>query len=305
MVIVEKFINERTNPAEAMVFPFVVQDEHEDLLLDELSNLIRQAGAIALEHQGKGEVRMKAPGARPEHSAVTQGDFAVEDFLVDFVKGRYANVTVYSEEAGFWNPHQEYRLVLDPIDGTRIYAEGSNFFSTTMALQTRDFTHDGPDEYRTSMGFTYLPARRELFTAREGKGAWRNGKRISVGNIDNIGDAIVADEMGWDSEKRSEAFEAYQRVCVNKRIQRYSSAAVLAYIAAGNDAQEQIDSLTFLSLSPHDFEAGKLLLQEANGRFDMFRRSGDSANYLGCRFDIVASNGTRLHDQLLAITEKL
>ncbi len=266
----------------------------ERLLFSELQESFFQAGEIALRYHGRHDAALVKAGPNPEQQAVTQGDLEVNRFLVETFGQRYSNLTIYSEESGFLNPNQAYRMILDPIDGShRQYAAGLDFFSITGAVQQLI----SPGEYETIMGVTYLPARLEMIAARKGKGLHVSSPLIEkkVSRVSALDQAIIVDEEGWDGQKQSEGYQRYlKEVIVKERQQPYSSAAVLAYIATG-----RIDGLTFITLSPHDFEAGKLVIEEAGGRFDLFHRSG--TEYVESRFDIVASNGI-IHDRLLEVS---
>ncbi len=264
------------------------------LLFEELQASFYDAGEIALRYHGRHDAKLVKDGPNPEQQAVTKGDLEVNRFLVETFGQRYSNLTIYSEESGFLNPNQAYRMILDPIDGShRQYAAGLDFFSITGAIQQQI----SPGEYETIMGVTYLPARLEMIAARKGKGLQVSsstiGKKVSA--VATLEQATIVDEEGWDGHKHDPAYQRYlQEVVVKERWQPYSSAAVLAYLATG-----RIDGLTFITLSPHDFEAGKLLVEEAGGKVDLFHRSG--TEYLESRFDLVVSNGI-IHDRLLEVS---
>ena len=266
------------------------------LFFRELQDSFVQAGEIALRYHGRNDAELVKAGANPAQQAVTEGDIEVNRFLVDLLAQRYSNLTIYSEESGFLNPGQPYRMILDPIDGShRQYAAGLNFFSITGAVQRQT----SPEQYETIMAVTYLPARNEMVGAMRGKGLTSFRKPIDkkVSSVSTLEQATIVDEEGWDGHKQDGAYQRYlQEVVVRERHQPYSSAAVLAYIATG-----RIEGLTFITLSPHDFEAGKLLVEEAGGKVDLFHRSG--TEYLESRFDVVASNGI-IHDRLLEVSGK-
>src|SRR3546814_11218160 len=59
--------------------------------------------------------------------------------------------------------------VVDPIDGTRDYLRGRRGWAVSVALVEKG---------EPVLGLLAAPARRELWVAQKGKGAWRNGKPL-------------------------------------------------------------------------------------------------------------------------------
>src|SRR3546814_4560884 len=59
--------------------------------------------------------------------------------------------------------------VVDPIDGTRYYLRGRRGWAVSVALVEKG---------EPVLGLLAAPARRELWVAQKGKGAWRNGEPL-------------------------------------------------------------------------------------------------------------------------------
>src|SRR3546814_2427597 len=59
--------------------------------------------------------------------------------------------------------------VVDPIDGTRDYLRGRRGWAVSVALVEKG---------EPVLGLLAAPARRELWVAQKGKGAWRNGEPL-------------------------------------------------------------------------------------------------------------------------------
>ena len=78
--------------------------------------------------------------------------------------------------------------VVDPIDGTANFARGIPHFCISIA-----FVRDGAIE----IGAIYNPALDELYFARRGHGATRNGTPIHVAPTDDFASACV--ELGWST----------------------------------------------------------------------------------------------------------
>ncbi len=265
-------------------------------LYTHLIDVILNAGQLAFQYHGQGVGQEAKDGPNLSQRIVTPGDKAIDAFLRKEITGTFPDISLYSEEAGWWNPGKPYLIVQDAIDGSKIFDEGSDFYSITLAVQYRE-----GNKYETIFGFTLLPHRHQLFKAVKDNGAQLNDREIRVAGTSSLVDAVIAEEEGWDDEKRSPDFRRFAGLPMKGRIRPYSSAAVLAYIAAGESlpADERIDGLTFLSLSPHDYLASQLILEEAGGVLTARHRSG--MTYFGSRFDIVASNKA-LHQQLREVS---
>ncbi len=72
--------------------------------------------------------------------------------------------------------------VVDPIDGTRDYIRGRPGWCVSIAL-----VEDG----RVVIGVLDAPVRREVWTAADGGGAWRNGVRLAAGPRTDLAGARV------------------------------------------------------------------------------------------------------------------
>lgn len=105
-------------------------DDIRELTVD-LTAALRE---LVLPHLGRAEARTHAGTA--VGGDVTFGiDEVAEEFLVDFLREREADVAVYSEDQGlieFGRP--EYVLIVDPIDGTRPAAAGLECAMVSVAV---------------------------------------------------------------------------------------------------------------------------------------------------------------------------
>jgi len=113
------------------------------------------------------DARIKADG-----SLVTEADFAMQARMQRELAGLFPNYGFLGEEmelaqrqsqmdrpgTGLW--------VLDPLDGTSNYVTGIPYFAVSLALVVAR---------RVQLAVVYDPARRELFHALAGRGAWLNG----------------------------------------------------------------------------------------------------------------------------------
>jgi myo-inositol-1(or 4)-monophosphatase len=142
--------------------------EPEDLAL--LETCVRAAGAIALTFYGGDYKRWNKEGGSP----VTEADLAVNTYLCETLLAARPDYGWLSEESAD-DParlHKARVFVIDPIDGTIAFLKNRPHFTVCAAIVT-----DG----RPLCGAIYNPASDELYSARIGGGAWRNGAPIHTG----------------------------------------------------------------------------------------------------------------------------
>jgi myo-inositol-1(or 4)-monophosphatase len=140
----------------------------EDLRL--LEDTVREAGHIARKFYGGDYRRWNKEGGSP----VTEADLAVNNYLHDHLTAARPCYGWLSEE----NTDDPVRLsrrevfVIDPIDGTVAFLKNRPHFTICAAIVV---------EGRPCCGVVYNPISEELYSARAGAGAHRNGAPIQVG----------------------------------------------------------------------------------------------------------------------------
>jgi myo-inositol-1(or 4)-monophosphatase len=135
-----------------------------DADLDLALDATRAAGAIAMRHFRTAHDRWeKGPG-----QVVTEADIAIDRFLKERLLGARPGDGWLSEETEDDPARLAKRRVwiVDPIDGTRSFAEGVPEFAVSVAL-----VEDGAPV----LGLVLNPATDELFIAARGRGATLNG----------------------------------------------------------------------------------------------------------------------------------
>lgn len=187
-------------------------------------------------------------------NVVTDADLASERLILDYVTGEYPDFGVLSEESAPVAGAAPYTWVVDPIDGTRNFAEGIPHFCIVVAIA---------DGENVVAGVTYDPVRDELFSAQQGAGAYLNGQRMRASDRQNIDDAILGFDLGYDFGQAKHLMEMVAGIW--PQISGYrlmgSSALSIAYTAAG-----RIDLYAHHSLSSWDIASGVLLASEAGAR---------------------------------------
>ena len=195
---------------------------------------------------------------------VTDVDVEVENLVLGKLKYEYPDFSVLAEESAPIQTNSEYTWVIDPIDGTRNYAEGIPHFCILVALAK------GSD---VELGITYDPITEELFTAQKGMGAFLNGDLISVTNKEEISECLLGFDLGYVDQKAGTALDMIRSLWPGFQSMRLMGSAGLgmAYASAG-----RLDLYFHHSLSPWDMAAGLILAREAGGA--VVDRQGNPAN---------------------------
>lgn len=131
-----------------------------------------EAGRIAMDHfQRPLNVETK-----PDDSPVTVADRACEQAIRARIEAEFPDHAILGEEYGRDGDHRCLWLI-DPIDGTRSFIRGLEFWSVQIALMIDD---------ELVLGVSAAPTFDETAWAVRGRGAWRNGERLRVEDADSI-----------------------------------------------------------------------------------------------------------------------
>jgi myo-inositol-1(or 4)-monophosphatase len=242
----------------------------------------RSAGKILLDKFGHAMNVSK----KGDINLVTEADFASEKFIVERIRTHHPRHSILAEESGadIVDDANEWKWIIDPLDGTTNFAHGYPCFCVTLALE-----HKG----EIVIGVTFDPTRDELFAVEKGNGASLNGKTIRVSQTRILRDALLVTGFPYDVAQRENFAQHLTDFVVSARgVRRDGSAAIdLAYVACG-----RFDGFWEEGLHPWDVAAGTLLIAEAGGK---------TSYYDGSKFDIYkppicASNGL-IHEEMLKI----
>ena len=218
---------------------------------------------------------------------LTCADIEAEEAVVSFIRKHFPQHNFLAEENKYPTTDSEYTWVIDPLDGTNNFACGLPIFCSSVALVHKD---------RVLSGAVYDVTRKELFYAQKDKGAFLNGKPIRVNTASKLRQSMLITGFYYSRGREvDETLKAVKSFLFKHilGIRRLGAAALdLCYVASGRAA-----GYWEYELSPWDFAAGKLIVEEAGGRV-----SGrlDERMPLDQRHFIVASNG-RIHKDMLKV----
>ncbi len=224
--------------------------------LDLLVAAAREAGAVAFRHFRHDPAQWTKSGGSP----VSEADLAADRALAERLRPARPDYGWLSEETvdGPDRLARRRLFVVDPIDGTRAFLAGSEFWSVSAAVVEGD---------RPIAAALHAPALGLTWTAVAGGGAFRDGAPVAVAGRDRLAGARVSAPRRWfdTAAMRAEGF-AEERLVP-------SLALRLARVADGD-----LD-LAFASRNAHDWDlaAADLLVQEAGGR--LTAANGDAPRY--------------------------
>ncbi len=115
---------------------------------------------------------------------MTEADLAVNAMLHETLRGARPDYGWLSEESNDSAARLDRSrvFIIDPIDGTRSFIEGSDTWSHSLAVA---------ENGRITAAVVYLPMLDRLFAAALGGGATLNGEKIGATAAQGLGDATV------------------------------------------------------------------------------------------------------------------
>jgi len=207
--------------------------------------LIRDFGEIE-----KLQVSLKGPG-----DFVTVSDKRVEKILIDGLQKARPSYSILSEEIGLIKNDEEFKWIIDPIDGTANFLHGIPHFAISIGLEKNK---------EIICGIIYDPIKDEMFVAEKGNGSYLNNQRIRVSARSQLKNCMVATGgPKRESKNKETVFHEYKKISskVDIPIRKMGSAALdMAYVAAG-----RYDGFWQRNLNYWDIAAGIILVREAGG----------------------------------------
>jgi len=253
--------------------------------LDLAREAARVGGEVVRGHFRQGvEVRHKGPV-----DLVTVADTESEQAIVDLIRERFPDHAVLAEESHHDATDAEHLWIVDPLDGTTNFAHGIPHFAVSIA-----YYHQG----RPQCGVVHKPIDGTWYEAVRGGGAFVDGRPARVATHERLDEALIGVGFYYDRGAMMECtLRAIRELfgCNIHGIRRFGTAALdLCHVGLG-----LYGGYFEYKLSPWDFAAGRLFVEEAGGRVTTC--VGDELPVGTCT--VAASNG-RLHEALLNIVRE-
>jgi len=216
---------------------------------------------------------------------VSDADVNAERAVAELIRAKFPEHSILGEEENEGDVNAQHLWVIDPLDGTTNFAHGIPHFAVSIA-----YYKDGVAQ----TGVVFNPIVDDWYTASKDGGAFHNDRPIKVGSQNSLGQVVVGTGFYYDRGATMEAtLAAIDRLFKQQihGIRRFGTASLdLAMVATG-----QFGAYFEYQLSPWDFAAGRLLVEEAGGRVT----TCENAAVPLAKTSMLASNGL-LHDQVLA-----
>ncbi len=232
-------------------------------MIEAAARAAKHAGSILREsfrRQSDYHVDLKGIG-----DYVTNLDREAENIIIQEIKKDFPDHSICAEESGL-NLHSSESPVwyIDPLDGTANYVHGIPVFAVSIACEVNGILETG---------VIYDPFHDEMFSAERGKGAFLNGRQISVNQSVGLPEAMLATGFPWRTREWISPYfkcaDSVLKSCSGMR--RLGVAAVdLAWTACG-----RFDGFWEMLLKPWDIAAGALIVQEAGGIVTDFKNGKD------------------------------
>ena len=219
--------------------------------------LIRDFGEIE-----KLQVSLKGPG-----DFVTVSDKKVEKILIDELHKARPNYSILSEEIGLVKYDEEFKWIIDPIDGTANFLHGIPHFAISIGLEHKK---------EIICGIVFDPIKDEMFLAEKGNGSYLNNQRLRVSSRSKLKDCLIITGgpafRSKDKDRQLSLNEYYKFSSkVMTPIRKMGSASLdMAYVAAG-----RCDGFWQRNLNYWDIAAGIVLVKEAGGFVTDFKGNNE------------------------------
>ncbi len=258
--------------------------------LDAAVSAARAGGEVLMRYFRDGvQMRDKSADGGKTYDLVSDADVASEHAIGNFLRGHFPDHELLGEEHLSGRVDADDLWIIDPLDGTNNFAHQIPHFAVSIAY------------YRAGVaqvGAIYNPARDEMFTAVRGGGAHLDGKAVAVCESESLAQTLIGCGFYYDrGEMMRNTLATVEEFFSHDihGIRRFGTASLdLCQVGCGH-----FGGFFEYQLSPWDFAAGRLFVEEAGGNV-----SDAKGNPLELKVgSVVASNG-KLHDKMIEITRK-
>ncbi|MBO4555758.1 MAG: inositol monophosphatase [Elusimicrobiales bacterium] len=257
-----------------------------------LMQALKECGAILSE-----KVRHVDYALKGRANLVTEADMSSQKKAFDIIHSAFPDDKFIAEEEmaeeyiagkkGTDNAGNGRIWIIDPLDGTTNYAHGFPQAAISIA-----FAEGG----RTRTAGVFNPMMNELYSAEEGKGAYLNGKKISVSKTPKIEKSLLVTGFAYDRAEKADYYVRFFKefMKISHDVRRLGAASLdMCWLAAG-----RTDGYWEFNLKPWDVAAGWLILEEAGGKVSRFDGSPWHIGWnLGSQ--TLATNGL-IHNEMIA-----
>ena len=220
---------------------------------------------------------------------VTQADIEAERAVVAEIQKTFPSHKFLAEEEHASASDAEHLWIIDPLDGTNNFAHGIPHFAVSVAYYKNG---------QAQCGVVLNPSTGDVFASEAGGGAWWNGNRAAVNQHQVLNETMLAVGFYYDRgammKSTLNAIDALFEQNIHG-IRRFGTAALdIVQVGLG-----RFGGYFEYQLSPWDFAAARLFLEEAGGKITTC-----SGNELPLAKTSVLATNTALHSELQKIVSK-
>lgn len=218
---------------------------------------------------------------KEDNTNVTLADVETEKVIKQFLNSRYPDDHILGEETGGSRDKESF-WIIDPIDGTRIYARGINAWAVLISYFEKG-------EFK--IGVCHFPLFGEIYYAERGKGAYLNGKKITVSAKKPLAKSLVNSGNPRNLKNKQIILDLVDKTAI---LRGHETTYADCLVASG-----KMDA----SIDPYaklwDFASFAVILPEAGGKVTNLEGKPLMADDQG----IIASNGL-IHDEIIRIVNR-
>jgi len=252
-----------------------------------------KAGKILLRHKNNFNILKRKTDF---NDIATDADQEVEDFLIEKIKNKYCNHSIYAEETGKNITSSNFLWTIDPLDGTKEFIRRIPYYGINLAL-----------EYKNKLiyGIFYQPEINRYFYAGKGLGAFCKNEKIFVSKKQDLKKSFVY--LGipcflFSDTELDRYFTVIKKLIKKTYRVRNSTWDIEALCNIAFGAGDGYLLVTNKKYGPkwYDIAPGVLIVEEAGGKItDIY---GNLLNKNNLSNGVLASNKL-LHQTLLNIVK--
>jgi len=252
--------------------------DHKKFAIDvakEAGEIIRKNFTLGMKKEWKGD-----------EGPVTETDYRINTILVERVQKEFSQYGVLGEEESY-NEKAANLWVCDPVDGTIAFSHGIPISTFSLALV------QGGEPV---LGVVYDPFMDNLYVAEKGKGAYRNGEKISVSDVSDIKQKMIEITTWYRAP--------YYLAGIGDKIEKDGAITThlcsLIFATMLVAVGEYVGTI-FSGSSAHDVAAAKVIVEEASGKVTDL--DGNEQRYDKPIKGAIISNG-KIHDYLVRVVKE-
>lgn len=253
------------------------------MMKEKLKEIIKEAGELLK----KGFYSDKDITHKGTKDLVTQYDIAIEEFLISRFTQEFKEFNIIAEESYNMDMVFDNSIIIDPIDGTTNFANGVPHCAISVGVYK---------DKKPFIGIVYNPILDEIFEATINKGAFKNGKKITVSQEKDFQKSLLSSGFPYSSDSNKEDLnDVLQKLkCILplcQDLRRFGSASLdLCYVASG-----MIEGYYEMNLKAWDVSAGIIILNEAGGKVS----SLDGSEYKLFEDKYIVASNSYIHDTFI------